>query len=324
MRALRGHLFARFASPGHLPRPPSRPRPWPPSGGGASAGDSGPSGGVLWACWLRGVVASGRKTSGQRNKACPPGRAFGLRPKPGKTPPVLAIRASIPHAFGLRPKNPGPSPARSACQGEPFALARWHVPCSRPAPDGRATNPARPSSQGQRQRPRQLRPAGLSRPLLPANVHNVRLHAPALRAVGPSGPPCWGPAFGPRNQRYVQSREPSQGPRQPARRGHASGRALSTVAKQASRALSPAVLRAPLRPAPPGFAAPRPSPGTANPHPYFQHCAQRAGPVRPHQGRFAPLRGAFGRLDPAGPALRMVAMPEAGPSPLAFGLRGQV
>jgi len=261
MRALRGHLFARFASPGHLPRPPSRPRPWPPSGGGASAGDSGPSGGVLWACWLRGVVAeSGRKTSGQRNKACPPGRAFGLRPKPGKTPPVLAIRASIPHAFGLRPKNPGPSPARSACQGEPFALARWHVPCSRPAPDGRATNPARPSSQGQRQRPRQLRPAGLSRPLLPANVHNVRLHAPALRAVGPSGPPCWGPAFGPRNQRYVQSREPSQGPRQPARRGHASGRALSTVAKQASRALSPAVLRAPLRPAPPGFAAPRPSP----------------------------------------------------------------
>jgi len=260
MRALRGHLFASLrpaTSPAHPAGPARGPLPAAarvPATAAPAAVFCGPAG------WLRGVVASGRKTSGQRNKACPPGRAFGLRPKPGKTPPVLAIRASIPHAFGLRPKNPGPSPARSACQGEPFALARWHVPCSRPAPDGRATNPARPSSQGQRQRPRQLRPAGLSRPLLPANVHNVRLHAPALRAVGPSGPPCWGPAFGPRNQRYVQSREPSQGPRQPARRGHASGRALSTVAKQASRALSPAVLRAPLRPAPPGFAAPRPSP----------------------------------------------------------------
>jgi hypothetical protein len=50
------------------------------------------------------------------------GRALVLRIKPGKPPPVLTLRASIPNAFGPTGKLPPDAPARYACKAKPSPL----------------------------------------------------------------------------------------------------------------------------------------------------------------------------------------------------------
>ena len=116
---------------------------------------------VLWrvrSCWCAlacVILARGGSCQvlpAKQSGRFPSGRALVLRIKPGKPPPVLPLRASIPNAFGPTGKLPPDAPARWRLQNQTVTLARSHAPCLCPAPVSGPQNPARQSSQGRKGR----------------------------------------------------------------------------------------------------------------------------------------------------------------------------